>query len=119
MPEGKVVRVSAEAYERGVLALHGSHLHFLGLLFGPALRSEIQRDMVAGLDPWSPIGYGLFLRDRLNELLGRFPELVTILDHPDGLERALDVFCQVAESELNRQASGDELQAFQEQMAPM
>ena len=75
--------------------------------------------MVAGLDPWSPIGYGLFLRDRLNDLLGRFPELVNILEHPDGLERALDVFCQVAESELNRQASGDELQAFQEQMAPM
>ena len=119
MPDGKAVKITVEAYRRGVLALHGSHLQLFCLLFGPRLWSEIQTEMAAALDPWSPIGYGLFLRDRLNQLLGQAPEFVTVLEQPNGLETALDVFCQVAESELNRQVSRDELQNFQVQMASM
>ena len=119
MPDGKAVKITVEAYRRGVLALHGSHLQLFCLLFGPRLWSEIQTEMAAALDPWSPIGYGLFLRDRLNQLLGQAPEFVTVLEQPNGLETALDFFCQVAESELNRQVSRDELQDSQVQMASM
>ncbi len=114
---GRTVKITVGAYARGFLALHISYLYLIQRFVGPTLWPVVQRDLTPVLDQMEHTPWGRFIQGRFCELVGRAPELVPILEQSDGLERALDIFCEAAEPMLSQQVSDQELDAGHKQLA--